>query len=527
VKLLGDFYRYRESAIEEGQRDPIREYILPRGRDAASTDKLAGLLMEQGVEVKRAVNIFQAGGRSYAPGDYLIPLAQPAKRLIRTLLDAQVALDGPFVKEQERRRRQKLPHQMYDVTAWSMPLLYNVECVARPEVSAGKFEPAIPARIIPGEVRGEKASVAYLVPWGSAAAVRLLAAAHVAGLYVHSADKSFTLQGVKYPSGSLIFKVRDNPPDLATKLAEMARSTGASVTAASTAWVEEGVNFGSRSVVRLRRPSIALAWDTPATATSAGATRFVLEREFGYPVTPVRASQLATADLSGFTVLILPDESPLRKYAGVLGETGIDRLDEWVNAGGTLIAISGAVSFLASEEADFLAVAPENSASPRKPEKQERSGGRVPGRLLGGEADLRAAIEAGEHPPDIAPGAILRAQIDPEHWLTAGLKETIDVLSQGRLIFTPIKLDKGVNAAIFQKADQVVASGYLWKENRDQIANKPLAIVQRQGRGIVIGFTADPNYRGYTDGAELLFMNAVFRSSGHGGSVASEEETAP
>jgi hypothetical protein len=51
--------------------------------------------------------------------------------------------------------------------------------------------------------------------------------------------------------------------------------------------------------------------------------------------------------------------------------------------------------------------------------------------------------------------------------------------------------------------------------------------VQRQGRGIVIGFTADPTYRAYTDGAELLFMNAIFRSSGHAGSIASEEEAAP
>src|SRR5260370_16293684 len=155
--------------------------------------------MEQGVEVKRAVDGFEAGGRSYAAGDYVIPLAQPAKRLIRTLLDPQVALDERFVREQERRRRQKLPHQMYDVTAWSMPLLYNVECVARPEVSAGKFEPAIPARIIPAEVHADKATVAYLVPWGSAAAVRLLAAAHVARLHGYKPDKPFTPPGATDP----------------------------------------------------------------------------------------------------------------------------------------------------------------------------------------------------------------------------------------------------------------------------------------------------------------------------------------
>ena len=52
AKLLADFYRYRATAIEEGKTEAIREYILPRGRDASATDKLAGILVEQGVEVK-------------------------------------------------------------------------------------------------------------------------------------------------------------------------------------------------------------------------------------------------------------------------------------------------------------------------------------------------------------------------------------------------------------------------------------------------------------------------------------------
>jgi hypothetical protein len=522
-KLLNDFYNYRKSAIEEGEKEPIREYILPRGRDAAATDKLAGILVEQGVEVKRALEPFQGGGRFYAAGDYVVPLAQPAKRLIRTLLDPQVALEEPFVKEQERRRRQKLPHQMYDVTAWSLPLLYNVECVTSPAASTGRFEPATAARIVPGGAPG-KATVAYLVPWGSAASVRLLAAAHRTGLSADSADKAFSMQGVKYPSGTLIFKVHGNPPDLAEQLSRLARTTGATVQGVNTAWVEEGVNFGSRSVVRLQRPSVALAWDTPTSATSAGAARFALERETGYPVTVIRTSQLATADLSRFTVLILPDDMPSRKYAAVLSQKAIDSLDEWVHSGGALIGISGAVSFLSNEKVELLDVAPENSPRAGKTEKPKRSEGRVPGQVLADEADLRKAILADEEQPDTAPGAILRARIDPEHWLTAGLTDTIDVLSQGRAIFTPIKLDKGVNAVIFQGADQVVVSGYLWKENRDQLAYKPLAIVERQGRGVVIGLTADPNHRGYTDGAGLLFLNAVFRSSGHTGVAASTEQ---
>jgi hypothetical protein len=56
-----------------------------------------------------------------------------------------------------------------------------------------------------------------------------------------------------------------------------------------------------------------------------------------------------------------------------------------------------------------------------------------------------------------------------------------------------------------------IASGYLWEENRKQLAYKPLVIVQEHGRGLVVGFTADPNFRAFTDGMNVLFLNAVFR----------------
>ena len=154
--------------------------------------------------------------------------------------------------------------------------------------------------------------------------------------------------------------------------------------------------------------------------------RFAIEREFGYPVTIVRTAQLATVDLTPFYVLILPDDTVSRKYSDILGEKGIDRLDQWVNAGGTLIGISGAVSFLASEEVDLLSVAAENSARTSKSlQTRPRSDGRVPGQVLTDEAQFREAIVAGEEQPDPAPGAILRARLNPEHWLTAGLKGTV------------------------------------------------------------------------------------------------------
>src|ERR1035437_5856880 len=255
-----------------------------------------------------------------------------------------------------------------DVTAWSLPLLFNVEAVANNAVAQGNFEIAKPVLVLPGELHEANATVAFLAPWGSEAAGRLLAAALRQDLKVFSSDKPFPQGATKFPAGTLIFKVAGNPADLGERLARLARESGADVYGTNSGWVDEGVNFGSRYVLPVRKPAIALAWDTPASSSSAGAVRFVLERQFGYPVTPIRTAQLNSVELAKFQVLILPDGGG---YAGLLGDAGIQRVKAWVQAGGVIVALGGAVGFLTDSRVGLLDIVQENvvrDTDEKKPE---------------------------------------------------------------------------------------------------------------------------------------------------------------
>jgi hypothetical protein len=512
AKLLDDFYRYQVTAIEEGTKEKVKEYILPRGRDAAATDKLAAILVEHGVEVKRATAAFQSAGREFAAGTYVVPMAQPAKRLIRTLLDPQVPMDDKFLKEEAERRRRKQRSEIYDVTAWSLPLVYNVEAVEAETVAAGSFEPAKPERIPPGRAPSGKAALAYLVPWGSQASGRLLTAALKQDLRVYTSDKAFSVNGTKFPSGTLIFKLKDNPADLGDRLARLAKETGGDIHPTDTGWVEDGVNFGSRYVFHVRKPNILLAWDRPVSAGAAGATRFVLERQFGYPVTLVRMSQLGSADLTRFQVLILPSGTG---YTSVLGESGVERVKDWVETGGTIIALGDAVGFLADKKVELMAIAPEDAFREGEVKKPAEKETRTPGTVLATEADYTKAIRAEHESPDAVAGALVRARLLPDHWLTAGLGDGVTALVEGRTIYTPIKTDKGFNVAYYDAPDRLLASGHMWDENRKQLAFKPLVTVQTVGRGVAVAFTADPNFRAMMDGMNVLFLNAVFRGPAH------------
>jgi hypothetical protein len=455
-------------------------------------------------------------------------------------------MDPEFLKGEEQRRLARQPSEMYDVTAWSLPLQFGVRSVAATEESKGSFEAIAPGYAPKGKVIGDKAALAYLVPWGLSSSARFLASALQEGLRVATTDKSFTLGGRNYPSGTLIIKVAENPANLAATIAKLAAASGAEVFGTDTGWMDQGPNFGSRYVSYFPKTlNIALAWDRPTGAGSAGATRYLLERQFGYPVTAVRTAQLATGDLSQFQVIVLPDGGFGEGYESVLGANGTRRLRDWVQSGGTLVALGpGAVSYLSSPPASMLAISQENVARDGEAAPARGGGGtggaaggaaapaapasaRTPGKIFATEKDFEKATLPDTELPDSLHGVLLRAKVNQDSWLTAGVPEIVNVLVTGRTIYTPIKADRGLNAAYFASADQIVSSGFMWEQNRKQLAFKPFAVVQRDGRGNVIGFTSDPNFRGYMDGLNMLFLNAVFRGPSHaggGGGGGAEEE---
>ncbi|REJ86278.1 MAG: peptidase M14 [Acidobacteria bacterium] len=515
-KLLRDFWQYQRSAIDEGRSEAVRQIVLsPRGDDSAA-DKLAYLLTYQGVEVDRLDGASRICGRDFAAGSYVVDLAQPSKRLIRNLLDPEVPMEASFLEEQERRRARKLRDQIYDVTAWSLPKQFGVEattCDAAPSGERSRVRSeetfhAVDPWTRPGRVAdltGGEAPVAYLVRWGSRSSARLLAAALRRGLVPISTDQPFVQGDRSYPGGSLVFTVADHPEhDLAALFARLATSTGAEVDVVATSWVDGGVNWGTGQAVRIRAPRVALAWDSPTSSLSAGAARYVLERQFGYPVTLVRAERLADPglDLSRYNVLILPGS--WGSYGRLFGDGARQNLERWVSRGGTLIAIESAIDLLTGE--DGLLATERQTLEPE---------GEEAGVVLTSEEDLEAAITPDEQQPDSVAGVLLRAALDREHWLTAGLPDTVDVLYGGRAIYAPLELEDGVNVGRFAGPDELLSSGYLWSENRAALAYKPYLMLSEHGRGLVIAFVADPNQRAYLDGLNVLFLSAVFRGSAH------------
>jgi hypothetical protein len=125
------------------------------------------------------------------------------------------------------------------------------------------------------------------------------------------------------------------------------------------------------------------------------------------------------------------------------------------------------------------------------------------------DAAYDKAIQPDRERPDAQPGALLRATVDTDHWLSAGSDDETQVVIEGARVFAPIKLNVGRNVVYYAPKASLVASGLIWPEGRDLLVRKPYLMHQPFGRGHVIAFAEDPNYRAYTEATMLLFMNAV------------------
>ena len=341
--------------------------------------------------------------------------------------------------------------------------------------------------------------------------MRFLTAALRDGLNVRSLEAPFTLDGRDWPAGSLVLTRGANPDDASARIARIAADTGATVQGVTDTWVTAGPSLGSDRAAPARAPRIVLAWDTPTSPTSAGGVRWLIERAYGYPVTIIRTRDLGGADLSGYDVIILPDGGG---YGSVLGQGGVTALRDWTRRGGVLIGLGGAMRFMAEPSSNLLAVRREGGAvteetdAPAEPAEGEST---VPGAILTGPAALRDAIRPAEGSPDSIPGVLLRAATNSDHWLSAGVAPELSILVSGADIYAPLRLDQGANVVSFAGPDDLLAAGYIWEENRAQLAYKPAVVAQSLGGGQLIGFAHDPTARGFMRGLDVLFLNAVFR----------------
>ncbi len=505
-ELLRDFFLFRRTGMKEGESGPVRQFVLLPGDDPSRAASLAELLLQHRIEVYRATVPFASSSvhnyfndkverRTFPASSYLITTNQPQKRLLMALLEREAKLNDEFVEAVRVRRQrndslgeraEKERLGFYDVTAWSLPLSYGVESYWTEDRATALERLETPDRP-PGGVLGGPARYAYVIRPESNAALRLVAQLFREEFKLAVSRTALKLGEETFPPGTVLLRVERNPEKLHERIRRLAEETGVRVLAVDTAWTTAGPSLGSAQVDDLKAPRVAIATYEPTNGRAYGHLWFLFEQIIGYPFTPIRTDSLESADLKRYDVIIFPHGSDAG-YERMLGKEGVERLKSWIEAGGVFIGIKGGAAFATRENVRWTS--------------SYLHGRSVPEDIK--EPDSKEAIEravAG------TPGAMLRAELNPAHFLSFGTSREQVVLMNSDLIFAPSK--EGTNVALIAKENPRV-SGFLWPDTLERLAGSAYLIDENLGRGHVILFADEPAFRLLWPRLTRLLMNSVF-----------------
>jgi zinc carboxypeptidase len=509
-KILEDFAANRAKAAAE----PARTYLWPADQQEART--MADLLVLHGVKVRQlgesaeiavrglSRGTSEAQARRFPAGTYAVSTAQPLGNLVEALMQLDSPMNQAFLDRQRQRLEQNLDPEFYDITAWSLPLAYNVHTwVVAGDVATGKALPESAG----GGVRGEGqtgSEIGWLVPPQGIATYRLAAELQKRKIHFRVATAAFSGGGASYPNGTLFIPRRANPEDLRDTFKGLLQDESLAAQAVSSSYDFKGISLGSNDMPAVRPVRVGLVSGEGVDATSFGFLWYLLDNQIGVDYDRLDLGQLRNLPLSDFDVLIFPSGG----YDERIGDKMKEGLDAWVKDGGVLVAVGDAVNWLQDRELTSI----KRWQPPKKDDKEDEE--ERPEDPEGGESEVEKQLA---ERPIFTPGAVLATTMQPQHPLTLGLTGSPDVLYEGTTVLKTTGDPR--QDVLVAKDDSPVIAGFAWPEAEQRLAGSLLVGTESRGRGSVVLFAQDPAYRLFWRATTPILLNAVLYgpSTGLGG----------
>ncbi len=494
-RRLEDFHRFWKEGYESAVRNPVQSYVILPGRDEVRTSRAMQLLIDQGIEVMKTDAELNARGASsyfsgksadkkFPAGSFLINTQQSGSRLVEALFDRQPALLDTF---------------FFDITAWCFPAAFDLETYTlsnRPQVAAKILE----AAPLPAASMERQARYAYILSWEQSGAPAAMFALMDKGYRVYTSQKPFTLSNKDYLRGTIIIPVAENgnADSLATAVKSLSARHHVRFANADGGQTEKGIDLGSSNVRYVKPPQIAVIADEMVDDNSFGAIWFLFDKQLGRAFSTLSCEQLKSAMLKKYSVIIFPNS--WSSYASKIDSTTTARLKSWVQDGGVLIGLQGGATFLASDATKLSNVKIKKADTDDEKVKKEKEKAEEQRRS-------RMTLEEKEKESlrhEIS-GAIMKLRIDGTHPLGFGLPDTIYTIKTTKTVFD--LTDKVHNVAIYAKSPKF--AGFLSNKNAEWIGETAAVTSERVGRGRIILFADDPNFRHFWTSMMRLFTNAV------------------
>tara|TARA_R100001369_G_scaffold11109_2_gene24481 strand:+ start:14782 stop:17295 length:2514 start_codon:yes stop_codon:yes gene_type:complete len=442
-------------------------YVFGSAKDKNKAYYLADILKRQQIKIHQIKEDFELHGKKFKKGaGYIIPKNQRQHRLVEAMFEKRTSFTDSL---------------FYDISAWSFPLAFDVDF--NNEVSLKYAGEKIDSLQKPQVSSFEKSDYAYLMEWADYNSPKALNAILEKGLRAQVAMKNFEAASKTYDYGTILIPVQNqkmNSEEIYNTLTEISKNSNISIDPVSTG-LTKGINLGSSYFRPLEAQKVALIVGDGITPYDAGEIWHLFDQRYEMKITKLDTRNFDRTDLSKYTDIILPNS-----WGNALEKKDVEKIKEWVKDGGTLIGYKNAANWFKEHEFMKLELL-ENKVKATNVSFEEKD-------------DFRGAQGIG--------GAIFEATQDRSHPINFGYDDNKIPLFRDTTIF--IKADSTSYKNPIQYTKNPLLSGYISKPNLKLIENTVPFKHANMGRGNVILFTDNTNFRGFWYGTNKLLMNAIF-----------------
>lgn len=475
--LLEYQHNFYKNAQKEAAKASNKAYVVSAGKDKARLFRFAEMLERHQIDLYYPKqNISQKGQNFATENSLIIPLEQTQNRLIRAMFETSTSFKDSL---------------FYDVSAWTLPLAFDLDYAA---LSSGF---SLGEKLDKKTLRDTKlpaySEYAYLLDRESYYFPKALNYLQKNGLRTEVATNIFqAADGENYARGTVLIAVQNQdktPAEVHRLLNEAARVSGAKITAINSGESKSGGYLGSPSFASLSAVNVAVITGDGTNSYDAGEVWHLLDYRMDMATTLLETRSVGRSDLSKYNVIVMVDGSYSAISAG-----GSKNLKDWVQKGGTLLTMKRAATWAKSQGmANFETVKNKKDEETKKSKKDKLRPYEMRRRDSGAE---------------VIGGAIFATKADLTHPLAFGLTDDmLPVFRRGTLFFEPTK---NAYATPFLYEDKPLLGGYISKSNFENIRNSAAVVVSGTGRGKVICFADNPNFRAFWYGTNRVFLNAVF-----------------
>ena len=562
--MYRDYWDGRKYNVSSKGEFGNRSYVFLANENHGRMNALVERLEAQGIELytnDKSITVAAATSQlgeeakdvEIPAGSLIIPNRQPDAPLVAAILEFDADVKKSVLVEERQRTLRDGSSLMYDTTAWNFSMMYGLPSITVPQHLAKGLSPWTSHS---GTQSIDETALAWAVNGEDDRSVAFAARLMEQGINVRIIDKATVLSEEALPRGTVVVTAMDNPKsdNVVELVSAEAKTLDVDLVSVGSGYGAGDLpDWGGAHFRLLSRPQIAILSQQGFSSYDVGSSWWAIDTHLGIRHSQIDTAYLSRADLRRYNTIVIPNG--YRPMSGA--ETSA--LKDWVKQGGTLIAHDNSAAQLARDNGigqvrsigdalesaqDYdIALQRERLSTSDALDTAAVSAHRLSSAvdypwdqgakaLSGDELKRREAWQKRFMPS----GAMVAGQVDTLHWMSFGTPETLPLLYENQpVLMTKDRQQAVVRVGVLREdsnaseaqavnwstvpagnALTVRMSGLIWPEAAARIANSAYVTRERVGKGQVILFSGQPNFRGSTRGVGRIWLNALVYGAGLG-----------